>query len=1536
MTKEQDMQKRIRIISITVCMLLAFCSSVVATGKNMPHDSVRIKRVGEIPPHVMAEVYRTFDGLDHANSATVVYDPIVVSQVVADSVVEKQNYAHALLEKVQSTQRFVETLDALTEIDLPVGIAKSGGSVDYTILIDRITFTTQGALMEVYVSLALPQSGDRIAFNGKIPLSKEGGIAGDARVYLLGDHPIKLNGTSLLTIKGTNNSYVEFNCNGFKGVSIEAEIQFSRELIVPEDEKGNIKPDPERVKVSFITYAQSLNDLMVGVNIPPFQVTGLKGVGFSVSQAFMDWSDLANPPGLAFPQGYTSPFLEAGTPKLWQGFYLQRLEVRLPPSFTKNRSDGSRIKLGLEHTILDDQGFTGAVFAENVLEAGDMSGWAYTLDRVSIDLITNQIRGFELAGKISIPVVKAKDDKSTQFGYRAQRGADGNYIFAVSITNELKLPLFVADLKLYNGSTIVVKEKENRFYPSAMLNGELTINALSKGPKVSFNSIRFEQMVISSEAPHFRPGNFGFGKEGASSSASGYPLVINNIMLKSEKERVGIGFDVTINIGGKSEDEGFGGTAALVVWGKQEVTQVKDAEGKITDEKEDWKFDKVEISGVGISIKKPGVIELAGMIRFFDEDPTYGSGFKGSLDGKIQMISVKAEALFGKTPTFRYWYADALVEIKSGIVLAPGFAAYGFGGGFYSKMKQSTGSGGTLGTTPSGVTYVPDENTIGIKALVMFGTAGRPEAFNGDVSLEVMLNTHGGINSVTLKGNARFMAGMLTDLTNKIKENVGDAVQGKALNKLMQLAQGQVYGSVLLQYDNVNSIFHGNLEIYVNVAGGLVRGVSPGNLAGWATIHFSKEEWYILIGTPDKPIGLEVARIIKSTSYFMMGDNLPGSPPPPKQVSEILGNIDLDYMRDLNALSSGTGFAFGLRFGVDTGDLKFLMFYGRFAAGTGIDFMLKNYGDNYHCQGSSGPIGISGWYANGQAYAFVQGKIGIRVNLRFYKGNFDILSIGAAAVMQAKGPNPFWMRGIVGGYYRILGGLVKGNCRFEVTIGDDCKIVGDGNPLEGVSLISEISPVKGEKDVDVFNAPQAAFNIPLGEEFVVTDIDNNKHTYRGNLASFTIVDGTSPVEGTVRWNATKDVAAFDSRDVLPPKKELKAVVKVAFEEKTYSGWQVVMYDGKPAEEIKETSFTTGEAPDHIPASNVDFSYPVVGQYNFHPQEYNQGFIILKKGQPYLFKPGVEWIQKIHMLEAESQRYLETDVAYNESEKKVQFNIPAGLVNTKAYQFDILNIPAQQNAIDKNVKQVETNLASDGGAVLTTKKIEGTLELRDVKSIYTTYFRTSKYNTFSEKMRAMSLSQALSGNPGNNVLILGAYWRGDEYFDAAEIGGGTDVLTRRLITLEADVTGNTWYQQAVYPLLYQDYPIAGSIQVRNRDVSVLGLPPLKDVYLGQDRTDLQMTTADIPDPQPFYSRSRVEYQMPISLFHDYYDLQNQVANYIVNTSSTSPRLNLLLVSPYPLIDYGTYRVKINYRIPGIKVTTSTLDVNLLYSRTSGSN
>lgn len=1489
-------------------------------GYVMVNDSTSGKYSLPLLSNVGAEV-RAFPEISQPVYSSVV-DFITTDYAVADSLQEKRARAHSLREDVEKSQRFRETLDAFSVIDLPVGIVRSGGLVDYSIIIDKITFNPQGSILDAYVSFTIPQTGDRIAFGGLVPLSRDGGIVGTAKIYLLGDHYVKLSETSLLTLVGSKDAgtFVEIDCNGFKGMSIEAVVEFSKDVLVPEDANGKAREN-ERLKVNFQTYVQDWNELLVKINMPPFQIKGLDDVGFLIQDAYLDWSDLTNPQGLAFPKDYESAYLTSGNNNLWRGFFLRKAEVRLPNKFSE-AGNGQRTAIGVENLIIDDTGFSGRVFAENLIKAGDMNGWSFSLDRFSVGIVSNQVQQFELAGVLRVPAFK-KEGKDAEMGYRASRGTDGNYIFAVSLADELKLPLWAADVSLYRGSSVVVTEKNNKFYPSATLNGMLSIKALSKGPKAEMSGIRFENLVLSTEAPHFRPGTFGVGSAEQGAKASGFPLVIRNVGIKSNtaEQKVGLSLDVTINISGKAEDEGFSGTAGLIVWGNMNAPAPASANAEteaVHGAAGGWEFEKVELTAVGISIKKPGVYELAGQIRFYDNDPIYGDGFNGQINGKFKdKIAVQANAIFGKTPTYRYWFADALVEIKAGVQLAPGFAAYGFGGGFYSKMKQAaSGSGSTLGKTASGITYIPDENSMGLRAYVNFGSSPKEEALNGDVTFEIAMNRHGGINRVSFIGNAYFLTPDFNIGAELIKEGATGVAKGiqKGLDKISP--RSQVYGSVKLLFDNENDVFHGDIEVYVNVVGGLVKGIGDGNKAGWAVLHFASDEWYVLIGTPDQPIGLEVARLFKAKSYFMMGKNLPGSPPPPAKVSEILGGVDLDYMRDMNALQSGLGLAFGMAFSVDTGDLRFLMFYGRFAAGAGFDIMLKNYGTSYHCEGSNDPLGINGWYANGQAYAYVEGKIGIRVNLRFYKGDYDILAIGAAAVLQAKGPNPFWMKGTVGGYYRILGGLVKGSCRFEVTVGKECKPVGEQELLADVAIISDVSPGEGTKDVDVFVAPQAAFSIPIGEVFNVTDAQNKTHKFRANLKEFNLYQGSSKVAGTFKWNDKKDVLIIDTEDILYPFREYTVKTTVLFEELVNGQWTAAMFRGQTVEETVIRKFTSGEAPDVIPPSNIEVAYPMTGQFNFYLKEWPEGFIKLKKGQPYLFENKPGFIQKARISGSDAIPIADFEYQYNNASKKVSFALP-DLVSQKAYYFDLVDIPNMegQSMVDSNVSTTETNVGSEtGGEIkISTKNIEGQLSLREVRSLYTTYFRTSKYKTFSEKISSLSLSRSFTVDQGPvNIFRLSAYVNGDEFFDRSELGL---MPKAQPLILNVELRNSPWYVEDVYPLVYEGYPLLGILRLE-RDTTILGFPPQRSVVVTQGKSDYWLETNDITSLPQFSGITIVNNDLMLTMPNDYYDLQNQIANLIIEHPDLyNARLGKFLNQPFPVMRNGPYDISLKYFVPG---------------------
>lgn len=1432
------------------------------------------------------------------------------TQPVEDVFMTPSVKATALHKIIVENKRIIGLIDPGVAIDLPVGLSQTHSGLNYIIAIENMTFKADGAFFDAFMSMEIPFSTKSMAFSTSGVAFTPGGMkVASAKMMLMKDYPLRMSNKVKLTLKADEGStFVEFDCDGYKSLSIKGEFEFCENMIVPEDENGEIIAG-ERVKARFSTTITDWNDFIISAEIDPFQFTNREGLSISVTQAVLDMSDVSNPNGIVFPSEYNSSYFAGANANMWRGFYIQQAVVKLPKQMKDKDKEGKRVELGAKNLIIDEMGVTGEIFGKNLIQNGDLGGWNYSLDEIHIAVEINQFKKANFSGQLEIPIAKNDKGETKAFTYKAHIQPNNKYSFSVTCDDPLKFDLWAADVKLKEGSTVDVEVIDGQFKPSALLHGTMDINA----GKAELVGINFEGLKLQTEQPKLaiKAVSFSSGKNGGFAN---FPITISNIGVRTEGDRIGLDLDVKINLMGESE-QGFSGDTDITVWGKE--YQNNGSTG--------WKYETVQVDEIGIDIVGKAY-ELHGKVTFIRGDEVYGDGFKGELDAKFAKIGVKATALFGKVGSMRYWYADAMAVLPAGVPILPPLEATGFGGGAYHHMRQQgfgEKSGSNIGSTPSGIVYLPDNNThLGIKATVLLAIMGKQEVMNGEVTLDINFNRHGGVNQIGFKGNGKF-------ITSKYEPNNIGLVEGvKNLGNKGDSgftlktggADGSICGKFSLLFDNVNDVFHGETELYINLAKGVVKGIGDGGRAGWAVIHFEPGEWYIHVGSPDDPIGLSVLSILESRSYFMVGDHIPGSPPPPARVSQILGGADLNYMRDENALSSGRGFAFGMHFGVDTGDLNFLIFYARFALGAGMDVMLKDYGDA-RCAGRSGTLGVNGWYANGQAYAFVEGEIGIQVKIFRRRKSFSILDIGMAAVLQAKGPDPFWMKGIAGGYYRILGGMVKGNCKFEFTIGEECEIIQEGSPLDNIDYISDLTPVDGENDVNVFNASQAVFSMPVGKIFELKDFGENIVSYRAKLDYFKLVSDGRNIEGALTWNDDKDVVAFDSYDILPAMKKIQASVQIGFEQKENGVWVSVKdTNGKVVKETKEINFKTGKAPDHIPANNVAYSYPIIDQFNFYKDESSSGYIQLKKGQPELFNPGKEWVQKVRLTpKGEEARIINMQYV----DRQVKFNVPgSSLANGKIYNLQVINLPEQTSvSIDQNVSTGSTQVGGNGEAAnfeLTTKSAEGNLNVLQEKEIFGLYFRTSEYNTFLTKFNSMTRILGWRRPIRTGIHELGSTLIGPELFDNFEINGNGEGIAP-LIQYEAELNDNSYYQDYVEPLVYRNYPVDG-LTVSWRDAEELGVPPVRGIYFRQYPYDKKLTQHEISAGQGGYitDMGAIIYNLPHYYAKDYLDLQQQVATKYANSKVTNDRLKYLLITPFPKIRYGEYRVKVRYVLPNGKV------------------
>jgi hypothetical protein len=1458
--------------------------------------------------------------------------------------------ATAVFAKVRQAQNFITNLNNATGFELPVGISKTIGGLNYDIAINAIRLKPSYAEVDVFMQFEIPQNGKTLTFMATgIKFSKAGGIIGDAKLVLVGDYAINFNGDKgQLVLKGakggTGGTFARMDCDGFREMGLDAEVRFSRDLLVPEDANGVIQVG--NVTASFQAVINSWNDLLVQISLPNFQVAGLNGFGFSINDAVFDFSDTRNAPSVTFPKGYsveTDPSLV----NLWRGIYMRQLAVRLPSHFKNNQN--TRTSLTATDLLIDHQGVSGTFTGLNLipLNNGDMNGWAFSVDSLAVSLLANQIQQAGFKGSIVVPVA----DQQNAFKYKASFGANDQYLFDITTTANMQFSLFkTSKVEIYKGSTLEVKIDNGRFLPKAILNGRMDIQAkLSEGGQgVNLADIKFENLQIQSVQPYIRVGNFSFGSDAAKQAMAGFPVSISKVsMTNITADQVSLNFNLKVNLVGESAGS-FAADGGLSI-----IAQLNTSSGS-----QSWAYKDTQVNSIDIDIDQGDAFAFKGSLNFYRNDPLYGDGFNGSLSATfVSKLKVSATAIFGNLKGERYWYADALVKFSTAIPFMPSVGFYGFGGGAYYRMKMDRANTSPIGKTASGVSYIPElNNGLGLKAIVYIGSMPSDKAFSADVTFEMDFFKGGGIHSISFTGNAYIatsdglasnveklkstvgkMQNKIADLEKEAKKRAGGIVSKISSSEIdnVKSIQGDVGSSagdkgaisahLYIGYDFENSTLHANLDVGINVVGGILTG------GGDAVLHFAPDEWYVYVGTPDHrfTLSLGIGPIrANATSYFMVGSTIPGSPPPPPEVSQILGGADLDYMKDLNAISQGAGFAFGASLSIKTGDITFLIFYANFSAGAGFDIMIKDYGNTY-CEGSSSPIGINGWYANGQAYAYVTGEIGIKVDIFWSTIRVEILKIGAAVVLQAKLPNPVWLRGTVGGYFSVLGGLVSGQCSFQVTLGSECKLVKktDDSKLKNIAVISQLTPGVGETEVNVFNNPQAVFNMAINKEF---SLDNTQ--YRISLDYFNVTSDGVTIPGTMTWNDTHTVAAISTFDVLPPKKQIKSSVQVSFEKYANGAWQKVLQNGQPIVEKQEVTFTTGTAPDYIPLSNVEYSYPVIGQLNFYKDENAAGYIKLKKGQPYLFNLGAEWKQVGRFADVSANSNVPFDFSYNSGNAILNYTLPnTALKNGVVYNFEFVNVPAKQNGtIDRNVSSV-TNKADVSGQTtnteIKTQQAQGSIVQLQEKTIFSAYVRSSKYSTLSSKVEAQQLAQVLRGL---RILWRVDYLRGsfdnDEPYDKAELYGTNYTGFKPLISFEADLSNNRYYTEQAFPIIYDGYPLDGNMRIKNRDEATLGVPPVRAVSLIQSPDNLEMNLND-PQYQSVSASQYYFYDLLNYMYYDFLDIQQQVANRYLSQTTIYPRMEKILWSQFPMMLKGDYKVNIRYTLPNQATPNSVKQITL---------
>jgi hypothetical protein len=1425
---------------------------------------------------------------------------------------------------------------------LPIGLKRTVNNMEVTIAVDKVTFNTTYMELSVFARAVIPQGEDGKRTNlffgaNGIKLSYEGSIIGDAYLSLLGDIEIPFNnGNTVIVLKGDydatrgisqSGTFMSIDCKGFKELGVNAEVVFPKTLLRPAN-----SADGDVVKGHFRTVIENWNDLLVEISLPSFYIVGLDGFEFNVRDVALDFSDSRNSQATRFPSGYEQKYMVPGAATLWRGVSAGEVSITLPKQFST--VDGTRTQIAVNDMIIDDYGISGHFTADNVLpfDMGSAGGWNFSVNSFELQFEASKLIAAGFDGRLGLPF----NGENTSLDYTAIIKPNNEYIMQIASVENIDFSIFSAKASILPNSYVTMHVADDQFRPTAVLHGRMSIihdsdvalaeNSEYKPIPTTIPTVEFRSLTLKTEAPYLTVEHLGYSGK---SLLGGFPISINSIGLRADGRQAYLSTGISLAL--------MEGTISA------KTTVAFMARMKEENNRKFWTYEGVRLDAIDLKTSIGEFIDLEGKLLWMRDDPLYGNGFAGDLQvilTQMDNLSINMRGAFGVKDDFRYWFADGGAVIPGGIPVYPALTINGISGGVTYRMRGegSRADSQQGGSTFTSMNYIPDKDRgLGFKAAVLFQI--KEKIANGEASFEIAFSKSGGLSYAGFYGFAEFPSGGSNPIPIPKAEQINEkyrnilrlesSINTEDLEKWKQFdpnraaaaispipaeLQYGIMGTLGIQFDFRNKSLHATTDIYVNTPGGFLRGVSSGNRAGWGVLHIDPSEWYIHLGSPTDRLGLQINLGdiigIKAGAYLLAGSRIPEMPAPPIEVANLIREdiSRLSLGRNIDALSLGTGFAFGSDFRVNTGDLTFLMMYAKFLAGVGFDFMLKDYGD-LQCRGRSGVVGLNGWYAKGQAYAYLQGELGVNINLWLLKKKVPIIKGGAAALMQAMLPNPSSFKGYLGVNINVLG-LIKGNARFKVLLGEECDMVIPGSSPIDMTMINDVSPRDKEEEMSVFTMPQATFNIPVGQSFEAED-DNGLSIYRIQLRAFTLTgEKGETIAGTLKWNSQKDAVTFQTKEILPPKSKLQANVRVIFEEFKNGQWRAVVTSGKEAVEEKTFAFTTGGAPEDIPMQNIAYTYPVVDQKYFLPDEDNSGYVQLQFGQKYLFEQGFDY--KLSFSDRTGKE-TEASFNYNESANRLEFTIPKLDIST-SYTLRIA-YTAQGTKETQTGGYTSRNImdSDDASVSMEGRKAVAGISADGEKSILNYLFSSSRFRTFPQKIKSIKTKDgAYAENAEASVRLLYRV-QGDENFDETEISGTDKSGNAPLIQARAELR-EPFYTSTIAPLVYNGYPYSG-LRLTYREENPVGVPPFKSVFIYAPYVlDMQKGAKSANFWFPY------TYEASIYFEQDFRNLQSMIVN---NRNRVSSAIySRFATGNLPFLKKGMYKVTLQYVLPNGKVSSST--------------
>lgn len=927
---------------------------------NVEFDNVQVNSQGRI-----------FDGTVNA-----VKDELYDETEMTPSIAEDFNTM------IRNTRLVAGLAGADASMGLPLGLVQNISGYNVLVGFTEMSFTEETANCKLVNNLHIPSMGEEawVSMVGSDICLTPSGFANEFTIHPGTDIHIASEGDISIDFKGSENlnersCFFKMDCEGVKEIQLSADIFFPESMLLKENPTdGTILYSTEADAENRVKALLDINiDRVVGAEsniyaaygeegIPeengihfiadatldsPFQIKGVDGWGFEVTNIVVDASEIENSSEVSFPESYQDNGEDVD--ESWTGFYMETLSLSTPPAFM---GGDDRSVLTVHDLIIDPQ-LTLKLAVGNEdnpvigINEGEVDKWSFSLEEIFIEIVQNRFESGGLNGEVGLPI--SEEGNFIEYSAIISDSDTSNdeidpleYVFTMSPADEFNVPLLLAQVNLHESSYIkggINPSEDQATYFELYAAGGMGIQSDLFNEGLATSILPIETNLISFDLKyHSKDGltrhNMGFIADFEIETYDGNYIPAPNDLVgdgpeygdeHNEESFNGFPFGI-INMGLTNDAGGAPGDLNFMIQPEINLTSGESAisadavlnfPSSITSTSSGnrIKVTGFTISEVGIAGRVAGST-ISGAIEFYDSQGADGIGLKGArgnLSIELPMgLGMRMEAEFGtdvKDPeaafntedNYPYFYIDGMLNFgeNGGIPIAGVVGLYGVGGGFCYNMTRSQFQGdqdainAQIDAMRAGPSMNPADMTD--EDIQSSGVIPTPRWDNYGLKLAVTIGTTPSASLVNADVSIEAEFGINTGLTLV-------AIRGAGY---MMTPLGQREDpSVSLEFDVVyekpvegHHIFTGSLDLNIDMYSVLTGSGTAGFYADNGG-QGGKGTWYLKLGnTPVEEritvklgIGDKVA--ITANGYLLLGHGLPTTLPVPQLVEDLFGSMN--------------------------------------------------------------------------------------------------------------------------------------------------------------------------------------------------------------------------------------------------------------------------------------------------------------------------------------------------------------------------------------------------------------------------------------------------------------------------------------------------------------------------------------------------------------------------------------------------------------------------------------------------------------------